>query len=49
MARFSSRRLIPNLVPQTPNTSLCATTVQDKDAATAVELDTEMENAKSQP
>lgn len=49
MARFSSRRPIPNPVPRIPNTSLRATTVQDEDAATAVGSDTEAENAKSQP
>ena len=49
MARFGSRRPTPNLMPRTPNTSLRATTVQDEDAATAVESDTEAENAKSLP
>jgi len=47
MARFSSCRLTPNLVPQTPNMSLRATTVQDEDAATAVKLNIETENTKS--
>jgi len=47
MARFNSRRLIPSPIPQTLNIALCATTVQDKDAVIAVELDTETENAKS--
>jgi len=46
MARFSSRCLIPNLVPQTLNILLYATTIQDKDIVIAVELDTETENAK---
>lgn len=49
MARFGSRRPTPNLMPQTPNTSLRTATVQDEDAVTAVESDTEAENAKSQP
>jgi hypothetical protein len=47
MARFSSRRLLPNLIPQILNTSLRTTTVQDEDVVIAVELDTEAENAKS--
>jgi len=47
MARFSNCRLTPNPIPWTPNTALYATTVQDKDVVIAVELDTEMENAKS--
>jgi len=49
MARFGNRRLTPNFTPRTPNTSLRTATVQDEDAATAVESDTEAENAKSQP
>ena len=49
MARFGNRRLIPNPMPRTPNTLLRAATVQDEDAATVVESDTEAENAKSQP
>ena len=47
MARFSSRRLILNLMPQILNILLRTATVQDKDAVTAVELDMEAENAKS--
>ena len=49
MARFGNRRLIPNFIPQTPNTSLCTATVQDEDAVTVVGLEIEAENAKSQP
>jgi hypothetical protein len=49
MARFSSYCLIPNLMPQTLNILLRTATVQDEDAVTAVELDMEVENAKSQP
>ena len=49
MARFSSHYLIPNLMPQIPNILLYTTTVQDKDAVIAVELNIEVENAKSQP
>ena len=47
MARFGSCRLIFNLTPWIPNMSLYAITVQDEDAVIVVELDMEMENAKS--
>ena len=47
MAKFSNCRLIPNLIPQTPNILLYTTTVQDKDAAIVVKLNMEAENAKS--
>ena len=49
MARFSSRRLILNLMPQILNILLYTATVQDKDVVIAVELNIKMENAKSQP
>jgi hypothetical protein len=47
MARFSNRRLIPNFIPQTPNTSLRAATIQDEDVVTVVGLEIEAENTKS--
>ena len=47
MARFSNCCLIPNLMPQILNMSLHAATVQDKDAVIVIELDIEVENAKS--
>jgi len=47
MARFSNRRLTPNFIPWTLNTSLRAATVQDEDAVIVVGLEIEAENAKS--
>ena len=47
MARFSNYCLILNLMPWTLNISLHAAIIQDKDAAIVVELDIEVENAKS--
>ena len=47
MARFSNYCLISNLISWILNTLLYAATVQDKDAVTTVELDIEVENAKS--
>ena len=49
MARFSSYCLIPNLMPQTLNILLHTATIQDEDVVTAIELDMEVKNAKSQP
>ena len=49
IAKFGSCCLTPNLTPWTPNMSLYAATIQDKDAATAVKSNTETENTKSQP
>ena len=46
MARFSNCCLIPNLIPQTPNTLLHAATVQDEDVAIVVKSDIEAENTK---
>ena len=47
MARFSNYYLILNPIPQTPNMSLHAVTVQDKNAVIVIGLDTEVENTKS--
>ena len=49
MTKFGSHCLTPSLITQTPNTLLCTATVQDKDTATAVESNMEVENTKSQP
>ena len=49
MARFNNCHLTPNLMPQTPNTLLCAVTIQNEDAVTAVKSDIKTENTKSQP
>ena len=48
MARFSNYCLIPNLMLYIPNISLYTTTIQDKDTAIVVKLNTKAENAKSQ-
>ena len=47
MARFGSYCLIPNLMPWILNILLYAATMQDKDIVIVVELDMEVENAKS--
>ena len=47
MAKFSNCYLIPNLMPWTLNILLHAATIQDKDVVIVVELDIEVENAKS--
>ena len=46
MAKFSNYCLIPNLMPQTLNILLYATTVRDKDVATVIKLNIEIKNAK---
>ena len=48
MVRFSNYYLIPNLILWILNISLYTITIQDKDAVIVVELDIEIENAKSQ-
>ena len=47
MARFSNCRLIPNLMPYTPNISLYTATVQDKDAVIIIKSNIKAENTKS--
>ena len=47
MAKFSNCCLIPNLMPWILNMLLYTVIIQDKDAAIVVELDMEVENAKS--
>ena len=47
MARFSNCCLTPNLMPWILNILLYTAIIQDKDAATVVELDIEVENTKS--
>ena len=46
MAKFSNYCLIPNLMPQTPNISLYAATIQDKDAAIVIESNIKAKNTK---